>query len=111
MKLKFQKEFLEYAHINDDSPGAKTSQPEVQEEQKTENPFDVGYEGDRRVLKPGAAYGTGKFEETMLDKQAEKGVLTEGPSPDPKVLELSPAQKAARRMEKIIHDQIEVQRR
>jgi len=61
-----------------------------------------------RVLKPGATYGTGKFEETMLDKKAqEKGMLVEGPSPDPQALEMSPAQKAARRMEKIIHEQIE----
>jgi hypothetical protein len=34
-------------------------------------------------------------------------MLKEGPSPNPQVLELSPAQKAARRMEKLIHDQIE----
>ena len=33
--------------------------------------------------------------------------MKEGPSPDPQVLEISPAQKAARRMEKLIHDQIE----
>ena len=94
-----------YAHV---TPGVETSQPEVQEEEATENPYDVGYEGDGRVLKPGATYGTGKFEEMMLDKQAEeKDMLTEGLSPDPQVLELSPAQRAARRMEKIIHDQIE----
>ena len=94
-----------YSHV---TPGVETSQPVVQDEEPTENPYDVGYEGDGRVLKPGATYGTGKFEEIMLDKQAqEKDMLSEGPSPDPKVLELSPAQEAARRMEKIIHDQIE----
>ena len=92
-----------YAHI---TPGVETSQPEVQEE--VESPFDVGYEGDGRVLKPGATYGKGKFEDIKLDKQAEeKDMLTEGLSPDPQALELSPAQEAARRMEKIIHDQIE----
>jgi len=93
----------EYAHIQ---PGIETSESEVQEEQ--ENPFDVGFEGDGKVLKPGATYGTGKFEDIKLDKQAEeKDILAEGPSPDPQALELSPAQKAARRMEKLIHDQIE----
>ena len=96
------------AHIN---PGVETSQPQEvaeEEEQEVENPYDVGYEGDGRTLKPGATYGTGKFEEIMLDKQAEeKDMLVEGPSPDPQVLEVSPAQEAARRMEKIIHDQIE----
>ena len=34
-------------------------------------------------------------------------MLVEGFSPDPQALELSPAQKAARRMEKLIHDQID----
>jgi hypothetical protein len=34
----------------------------------------------------------------MLDKKAEeKDMLVEGPSPDPQVLEVSPAQKAATR--------------
>ena len=61
------------------------------------------------VLKPGATYGTGKFEayECLTKKQKKKDMLVEGPSPDPQALEMSPAQKAARRMEKLIHDQIE----
>ena len=103
----------QYAHIEATTPGLETSvaeetEEENEEEVEVDNPFDVGYEGDGRVLKPGATYGSGKFEETHLDKLAEeKDKLVEGPSPNPQVLELSPAQKAARRMEKIIHDQIE----
>jgi len=104
----------QYAHIEATTPGLETSisgEPEEEneeEEVEVDNPFDVGYEGDGRVLKPGATYGSGKFEETHLDKLAEeKGKLVEGPSPNPQVLEISPAQKAARRMEKIIHDQID----
>ena len=34
-------------------------------------------------------------------------MLVEGANPNPQILELNPAQKAARRMEKLIHDQIE----
>ena len=43
-----------------------------------------------------------------LEQQAEQaGMLQEGFSPDPQKFDLSPAQRAARRMEKLIHDQIE----
>tara|TARA_E500000081_G_C6135776_1_gene356618 strand:- start:969 stop:3140 length:2172 start_codon:yes stop_codon:yes gene_type:complete len=101
----------EYAHLKPNTPGIETSQEELEDEGQdgvVDNPYDVGFEGDGRVLKPGATYATGKFEDIKLDKQAkEKEMLTEGPSPDPQIIEISPAQKAARRMEKIIHDQIE----
>jgi len=96
----------EIAHLDTANPvpGIETSVGE-QEEQPTDDPFDVGYEGDGRTLKPGATYGTGKFE-GPLDKQAE-GSLVEGASANPQIPEMKPAQKAARRMEKLIHDQIE----
>ena len=96
----------EIAHLDTANPvpGIETS-AEEQEEQPTDDPFDVGYEGDGRTLKPGATYGTGKFE-GPLDKQAE-GSLVEGASANPQIPEMKPAQKAARRMEKLIHDQIE----
>jgi hypothetical protein len=88
-------------------PGIETSIGEVlaEEEGELENPFDVGFEGDGQVLKAGATYGTGKFE-GELDKRAEDS-LTEGAHPNPQIPEMKPAQKAARRMEKLIHDQIE----
>ena len=73
-------------------------------------PYDIGYEGDGRVLKPGATFGDGMFEDSeksLEDVAEEAGVVREGYSPDPQKLELSPAQRAARRMEKLIHDQIE----
>jgi hypothetical protein len=66
------------------------------------NPFEVGYEGDGNTLKAGATYGSYEDTEDKLE-----GLLTEGLSPIPQVPEISPAQKAARRMEKLIHDQIE----
>jgi len=67
-----------------------------------DNPFDVGYEGDGKVLKAGSTYGN---VESIEQKAADD--LTEGLSPIPQMPEISPAQKAARRMEKLIHDQIE----
>ena len=74
---------------------------------RIENPYDVGYEGDGKVLRPGATFNKGFFEDS-LEQQAEKvGMLQEGFSPDPQKFDLSPAQRAARRMEKLIHDQIE----
>ena len=100
-----------YAHLKS-APGIETSQSqeetEEEEEETAEDPYDVGYEGDGRVLKAGATYGTGKFEDEKLEIQAEeKDLLAEGPSANPQMPEISPAQKAARRMEKTIHDQIE----
>lgn len=75
-------------------------------QQQEVNPFDVGYAGDGRVLKPGATYSSGQaFFEEMV-KEAEL-TFEEGPSPDPQALEMYPAQSAARQMEKLIHDQID----
>jgi len=100
----------EYAHLDAQNPmpGIETTQEETEQfpEKKEENPFDVGYEGDGRVLKPGATYGSGGFQETSLEEAASEK-LTDGPSPSPQVLQVSPAKEAARRLEKLIHDQIE----
>ena len=66
------------------------------------DPYDVGYEGDGRTLPAGATYPNVESIEQKADE-----LLTEGLSPLPDIPELSPAEKAARRMEKLIHDQIE----
>tara|TARA_Y100000034_G_scaffold75238_1_gene90397 strand:- start:543 stop:2756 length:2214 start_codon:yes stop_codon:yes gene_type:complete len=100
----------EDAHLDTQNPvpGIETTPEAVVEEQKVEtNPYDVGYTGDGRVLKPGATLGTGLFEESLEDKAENAGLLAEGLVPIPQIPELSPAQLAARRMEKLIHDQIE----
>ena len=103
-ETKVPEGIAEIAHLdtNNPVPGIETS---MGEEDTLENPYDVGYEGDGKILKSGATYGTGKFE-GHLDKQA-KDSLTEGASANPQIPEIKPAQKAARRMEKLIHDQIE----
>ena len=47
----------EHAHldINNPAPGLETTAGETE----TENPFDVGFAGDGKTLKPGATYGSG----------------------------------------------------
>ena len=74
---------------------------------RIDSPYDVGFEGDGRTLKPGASFYNGIFEESLEDQAQNAGILTDGPSANPQELELNPAQKAARRMEKLIHDQID----
>ena len=92
----------EHANFN---PSLETSLPRPPEETtEDESPFDVGYEGDERVLKAGATYGAGKFEVVQPVKELN---MEEGLSPLPEALEIHPAQDAARKMEKLIHDQIE----
>ena len=94
----------EFAHLDtqNPTPSIETSVPE-QEEIEIENPFDVGYEGDGKTLKAGATFSNGKF---LLEEEASE-LLSEGTSPMPQEIEIKPAQMAARRMEKLIHDQIE----
>jgi hypothetical protein len=101
------------AHLDtaNPAPGIETSYPDnignriEDEPQEEKNPYDVGYEGDGLTLKPGASFGNGIFTES-LEEQAEE-FLVEGNSPDPQKIDINPAQSAARRMEKLIHDQIE----
>ena len=105
-ETKVPEGIAKHAHLDTQTPvpGIETSVAEQITE--VENPYDVGYEGDGRTLKAGATYGTGKFEQQRVEELAEDN-LKEGLSPIPEALEISPAQKAARRMEKLIHDQIE----
>ena len=75
------------------------------------DPLDLGYEGDGTTLAPGAVQSdTNKFLGSLEEEyQNEEGetVVTEGPAKLPEHQQIQPAQLAARRMEKLIHDQIE----
>ena len=96
----------EYVHV-EPTPNIETSLPEQPQEQPENNlsPFDIGYEGDGKVLKPGATFsGEGLFEEEVENSDLN---IVDGPSPNPQVLEMSPAKEAARQMQKLIHDQVE----
>ena len=102
----------DYAHldINNPTPSLETSEPEMDVNGNSVDyvsPYDVGYEGDGKALKPGATFYNGVFQDSLEDQAEDAGILSDGASPDPQAIELSPAQRAARRMEKLIHDQIE----
>jgi len=103
---------MAHLDINNPTPGIETSESEIPDdignrENANVNPYDVGYEGDGKTLKPGASFYNGIFEESLEDQAQDAGILTDGASANPQALELNPAQKAARRMEKLIHDQID----
>jgi len=101
-----------FAHLDtaNPTPGLETTPENIGNRLEDEpNPYDVGYEGDGRTLKPGATFYNGMFEDSLEDQAKEAGILKDGTSPDPQKIEVSPAQKAARRMEKLIHDQIDNQ--
>jgi hypothetical protein len=101
-----------YTHMEAGQTGIETSAPPSYEAPEAEapeeevNPYDVGYEGDGKVLGAGSTLTAVKdnlaeaIEEANLEFQ-------EGPSPVPENLELSPAKSAARNMQILIHDQIE----
>ncbi len=94
--------------INNPTPGLESpSEDYIPDDigNRVDNPYDIGYEGDGKVLKPGATYNKGIFTESLEDKVEDQ--LVEGFSPNPQMIDMSPAQKAARRMEKLIHDQID----
>jgi hypothetical protein len=98
------------AHLDTQNPTPSIESPstEPQEEEKQiENPYDVGYTGDGKTLKAGATLGNGLFEESIENQLEDAGLLKSGFVPMPEIPEISPAQKAARRMQKLIHDQIE----
>jgi len=76
------------------------------------DPYNIGFEGDGNTLAPGATQFNveNRFLAGLEEEyQNEKGetVLEEGKAPSPDMVQISPAKIAARRMEKLIHDQIE----
>jgi hypothetical protein len=94
----------EYMHLSSsEAPGIETSSATPTPASK-EDPMDIGYAGDGRVLKPGATINSGKG---IFESFEEEVTFEEGPSPIPEIPEIAPAKEAARNMEKLIHDQID----
>ena len=99
---------LNQAPVNIEGPEAGgVGLPEVK---ASENPFDVGYQGDGNILKAGATLVNGEnflssLEDNYTDQEGNV-VLTSGISSIP-APEINPAQKAARNLERLIHDQLE----
>ena len=97
---------IAHLDINNPTPDIESSIPD-DIGNRIDSPYDVGYEGDGRTLKPGASFYNGIFEDSLEDQAEDAGILTDGASANPQAIELNPAQRAARRMEKLIHDQID----
>jgi len=90
----------------DVSPGIEStpSEPKESPVEDITSPYDVGYAGDGKVLRPGATFSDGK---SVLEEELKNVDLTPGPSTNPQVPEVQPAKDASRQMQKLIHDQIE----
>ncbi len=100
---------LNQAPVNIEGPYVESG-IDVSQVQLDENPFNVGFEGDGKVLKAGATLVSGEdflssLEDNYVGTDGEI-VLTEGSSAIPAPT-INPAQIAARNMEKLIHDQLE----
>ena len=69
----------------------------------------LGFPGDGTELAPGATFGSLNNNANLgsLEKEYEDADLTSGPAPSPEMPQIKPAQIAARRLEKLILDQIE----
>jgi hypothetical protein len=69
----------------------------------------LGFPGDGNDLAPGATFGSLNNDANLgsLEKEYEDADLTSGPAPSPEMPQIKPAQIAARRLEKLILDQIE----
>ena len=100
----------ERAHLKTD--GETTSEAPTEEVQEDiENPFDPGWNGDGKVLAPGATFRSPtKFLKDMVSKFEDNTgnvVLEEGAAPTPDVPEINLVKQAARQLEKLVHDQLD----
>ena len=69
----------------------------------------IGFEGDGNTLEPGTTFTSLSEKATLAGLQNELGdkAIEEGPAPLPNMAQIKPASKLARRMEKLIHDEID----
>ena len=69
----------------------------------------LGFPGDGNDLAPGTTFNDLNNDANLgsLEKEYEEADLTSGPAPSPEMPQIKPAQIAARRLEKLILDQIE----
>ena len=69
----------------------------------------LGFPGDGNDLAPGTTFDTlnGNAKLGSLEKEYEEADLSSGPAPSPEMPQIKPAQIAARRLEKLVLDQIE----
>ena len=70
----------------------------------------LGFEGDGKSLKPGTTFNDLNEQKDILgslEKELGDDAIAKGPAPMPDMAQIKPASKIARRMEKLIHDEID----
>ena len=109
----------EYAHLNplkeklgnenqEPSPRIEGNMDYVPGETMTAPNMGLGFPGDGNELPKGATFETlNEVQLGDLQEKYEEANLSEGPAPTPDMPQIKPAQIAARRLEKLIHDQLE----
>ena len=107
----------EYAHMNPmkEEMGVNQIEPQIEGNleytpgQPLEQPeSDLGYPGDGNQLPPGATFNSlGGIQLGGLQEELEEADLSEGPAPVPEMPQIKPAQIAARRLQKLIEDQLD----
>jgi hypothetical protein len=88
---------IAHLNINNPTPNIETSIPD-DIGNRIDNPYNVGYDGDGKIVKPGASFYNGIFEDPIEEQANKAGMLTDGASANPQAIELNPAQRNARRM-------------
>ena len=77
-------------------------------EQPEQSP--LGFAGDGKTLKPGTTFNDLNEQKDILgslEKELGDDAIAKGPAPMPDMAQIKPASKIARRMEKLIHDEID----
>ena len=104
----------EYAHLNPVKETLQNSGPSVEGGSDQSMPPEqmtlLGFEGDGRELPKGATFsGLQEDKEFLGSLKGELGdeAVKEGSAPLPEMAQIRPATKLARRMEKLIHDEID----
>ena len=104
----------EYAHLNPVKETLQNAGPNIEGGSDQSMPPEqmtlLGFEGDGRELPKGATFsGLQEDKEFLGSLKGELGdeAVKEGSAPLPEMAQIRPATKLARRMEKLIHDEID----
>ena len=112
----------EYAHLNplkeqmgmneneEPTPGIEGNMDYIPgEPTMSQSNGGLGFPGDGNDLAPGTTFNDLNNDANLgsLEKEYEEADLSSGPAPSPEMPQIKPAQIAARRLEKLVLDQIE----
>ena len=73
---------IAHLDINNPTPSIETTEGEIPDDigNRIDNPYDVGYDGDGKTLKPGASFYNGFFEDSIEKQARNVGILKDGAS-------------------------------